>query len=96
MDFFGLQLDDVRDYYFLLLILLALIAVGFFYLERLPHGPRLAGLREDPLAAELMTTPVNRLKLLAFAMGAAIAGLTGSIFAAVQTGVFPGTSKWCC
>ena len=36
-----------------------------------------------------MTIPVNRLKLLAFMFGAATAGLTGSIFAAVQIGVFP-------
>ena len=33
--------------------------------------------------------PVNRLKLLAFAFGAAIAGLTGTIFAPLQVGVFP-------
>ena len=33
--------------------------------------------------------PVNRLKLLAFMFGAAMAGLTGTIFAAVQLGVFP-------
>jgi ABC-type branched-subunit amino acid transport system permease subunit len=32
---------------------------------------------------------VRRLKLLAFAIGAAIAGLSGSIFAAWQTSVFP-------
>jgi ABC-type branched-subunit amino acid transport system permease subunit len=47
-------------------------------------------LREDPLAAELMGMPVNRLKLLAFAFGAGIAGLSGAIFAALQTGAFPG------
>ena len=34
--------------------------------------------------------PVNRLKLLAFMFGAAIAGLAGCIFASVQTGGFPG------
>ncbi|HXV35423.1 MAG TPA: branched-chain amino acid ABC transporter permease [Gaiellaceae bacterium] len=89
MSLFGIQLDDVRDYYFLLLILLALIVVGLFYLNDSRTGRGWRASREDPLAAELMTTPVNRLKLLAFAMGAAIAGLTGSIFAAVQTGVFP-------
>jgi ABC-type branched-subunit amino acid transport system permease subunit len=32
---------------------------------------------------------VNRLKLLAFMFGAATAGLTGTIFSAVQLGVFP-------
>ena len=33
--------------------------------------------------------PVNRLKLLAFVIGAAIAGLTGTLFASLQLGVFP-------
>ena len=32
--------------------------------------------------------PVNRLKLVAFAFGAAIAGLTGTLFAALNTAVF--------
>ena len=45
-------------------------------------------LREDPLAAELMGMPVNRLKLLAFAFGAGVAGLTGTIQAALAGGVF--------
>ena len=36
-----------------------------------------------------MGIPVNRLKIMAFAFGAAIAGLAGAIFAAVQTGAFP-------
>jgi ABC-type branched-subunit amino acid transport system permease subunit len=36
-----------------------------------------------------MSMPVNRLKLLAFMFGAATAGLTGTIFASVQLGVFP-------
>ena len=44
-------------------------------------------LREDPLAAELMSIPVNRLKLLAFVFGAGIAGLTGAIVAPALTGV---------
>ena len=46
-------------------------------------------LREDSLAAELMSMPVNRLKLLAFMFGAATAGLTGTIFASLQLSVFP-------
>jgi len=45
-------------------------------------------LREDPLAAELLGTPVNRLKLLAFSLGAAVAGLTGTLFAGLNTAVF--------
>jgi len=33
--------------------------------------------------------PVNRLKIMAFALGAMIAGLAGTTFAAAQTGAFP-------
>ena len=47
-------------------------------------------LREDPLAAELMSMPVNRLKLLAFAFGAGVAGLTGTILAASAGRRLPG------
>jgi branched-chain amino acid transport system permease protein len=84
-----IDFHTTRDYYFLLLVLLALVTVGLYYVNESRTGRGWRASREDPLAAELMTTPVNRLKLLAFAMGAAIAGLSGSIFAAVQTGVFP-------
>src|SRR6185295_12443794 len=44
-------------------------------------------LREDPLAAEALSIPVKRLKLTAFAIGAAIAGLAGAILAAVTESV---------
>jgi ABC-type branched-subunit amino acid transport system permease subunit len=36
-----------------------------------------------------MTIPVNRVKLMAFAFGAAIAAMAGAVFAAQQTSVFP-------
>ena len=89
MRIFTIDFLQTRDYFFLLLVLFALVTVGLYYVNESRTGRGWRASREDPLAAELMTTPVNRLKLLAFAMGAAIAGLTGSIFAAVQTGVFP-------
>ena len=84
-----IDFHTTKDYFFLLLVILALVMVGLYYVNESRTGRGWRASREDPLAAELMTTPVNRLKLLAFAMGAAIAGLSGSIFAAVQTGVFP-------
>jgi ABC-type branched-subunit amino acid transport system permease subunit len=45
--------------------------------------------REDPLAAASMTIPVNRVKLAAFAAGAVVAALAGTIYAAQQASVFP-------
>ena len=45
--------------------------------------------REDPLAAEAMGMPVNWLKLMSFSFGAAVAALTGTLFAAQAASVFP-------
>src|SRR5439155_9004630 len=46
-------------------------------------------LRDDTLAAEVMSMPVNRLMLLAVAVGAGVAGLAGAINGAYYQGVFP-------
>ncbi len=89
MRIFGIELVEVQDYFYLLLALFLLAAVGLHFLNESRTGRAWRAVREDPLAAELMTMPVNRLKLLAFVFGAATAGLTGTIFAAVQIGVFP-------
>jgi branched-chain amino acid transport system permease protein len=48
--------------------------------------------REDEDAAELMGVPTFKFKLLAFAMGAAVGGLSGSLFASGLAGyINPGT-----
>ena len=88
-DLFGFELNTFTRQYYLALVFLALLIVGLHRLEHSRTGRAWKALREDPIAAEHMTTPLNRVKLLAFAVGAAIAGLTGTMFAAVQVGVFP-------
>ena len=86
---FGWNLDETVDYYLLLVILVAVVALLLEMLNQSRTGRAWRAVREDPLAAETMSIPVNSVKLAAFAIGAAIAGLTGSVFAAVQIGVFP-------
>ena len=88
-DLFGFELNTFTRQYYLALVFLALLIVGLHHLEHSRTGRAWKALREDPIAAEHMTTPLNHMKLLAFAVGAAIAGLTGTMFAAVQVGVFP-------
>ena len=88
-DFFGFTINSFNRYYYLLLIVLLLLIIGLHNLDKSRTGRAWRATRDDPLAAEHMTTPVNRVRLLAFAAGAAIAGFTGTIFAAVQVGVFP-------
>ena len=86
---FGFEAIQVQTYYWIALAAFSLVIVALYLLDDSRTGRAWRALREDPLAAEVMTIPVNRLKLIAFALGAATAGLTGTIFAAVQIGVFP-------
>ena len=86
----GWELSTRRHYYYYLLALVALIIAGLYFLSESRTGRAWKALREDPLAAEAMSIPVNRLKLLAFAIGAGIAGLVGCVFAALLTAVSPG------
>jgi ABC-type branched-subunit amino acid transport system permease subunit len=90
LSFFGFTASSVTDYYYILLILLAVMMLVIFHLHRSRVGRAWSSLREDELAAEAMGMPTRRLKIQAFAAGAAIAGLGGGVFAAWQGSVFPG------
>jgi branched-chain amino acid transport system permease protein len=88
--FFGYELTSRTQqfYFFLGSVVVALAALHFISESRTGRAWR--ALREDPLAAEVMGMPVNRLKLMAFAIGAGIAGLAGCVFASVLTAVTSG------
>jgi branched-chain amino acid transport system permease protein len=90
LNFFGFKITTTKGYYLYTLIALAVLMTMLFFVNLSRTGRAWRALREDPLAAEAMSTPVNRLKLLAFMFGAAIAGFTGTIYGAVQSGAFPG------
>jgi ABC-type branched-subunit amino acid transport system permease subunit len=89
LSFFGFKLTTVTHYYYALLIWLALVLFVVYRLNQSRFGRAWRAMREDPLAAEVMGMPTNRLKLFAFACGAGVAGITGGIFAAWQQSVFP-------
>ena len=90
LNFFGYEITTTKQYYFYTLISLALLMIMLYFVNGSRTGRAWRALREDPLAAETMSIPVNRLKLLAFMFGAATAGFSGAIFGAVQSGAFPG------
>lgn len=52
-------------------------------------GRSLSAIREDEIAAEAMATPTTRLKVLAFSLSAASAGIAGGLFAFMQSGIRP-------
>ncbi|MBA2517529.1 MAG: branched-chain amino acid ABC transporter permease [Solirubrobacterales bacterium] len=85
----GYDLITPRSYYYLLLAVIVVLAVVLHLLDASRTGRAWRAVREDPMAAGFMTIPVNGVKLMAFSFGAAIAALAGTIFAAVQVGVFP-------
>ncbi len=90
LSFFGYELTTRTQQFYFLLLSVVVVLVGLHFLSESRTGRAWRALREDPLAAETMTIPVKRLKLMAFAFGAGIAGFTGCIFASVLTAVTAG------
>jgi branched-chain amino acid transport system permease protein len=87
-DLGGLKISSLQGYFYTALIIFMSALFVVYLVDQSRTGRAWKSLREDPLAAELMGMPVNRLKLIAFAFGAAIAGLTGTLFAGLNTAVF--------
>jgi len=85
---FGHYLESLRSYYWIAILFLVAVFTTVYLVSNSRTGRAWRSLREDSLAAELMGMPVNRLKLYAFAFGAGVAGLTGTLFASLQTGVY--------
>jgi ABC-type branched-subunit amino acid transport system permease subunit len=85
---FGHQLTSVKGNYWVALGTFSVVIAALYLVNSSRTGRAWRSLREDPLAAELMGMPVNRLKLIAFAFGAGVAGLTGTLFASLNTAVF--------
>ena len=90
LQFFGYELTSRTQQFYFLLGTVVLVLAGLHFVSESRTGRAWRALREDPLAAEAMSIPVNRLKLMAFAFGAGIAGLAGCIFASVLTAVTSG------
>ncbi len=77
------------SYFYVALGFFAVVFVALRLLNQSRTGRAWRSQREDPLAAEAMGMPVNRLKLLSFSFGAAVAAFTGSLYAAQAASVFP-------
>ncbi len=85
----GLELGRFSNYYFLLLILIAFVILVFARLNDSRIGRGWVAIREDEKAAEAMGVNVFGLKILAFAIGAFLAGLAGTIKAHQDVAVSP-------
>ncbi|HWR60191.1 MAG TPA: branched-chain amino acid ABC transporter permease, partial [Clostridia bacterium] len=88
-EIFGIKLDAPIHYYFIVLLLFILTIIFANRLNNSRIGRAWAAIRENEIAANTMGIPLVKMKLLAFAIGASLAGMMGVIFAAKQTFVDP-------
>ncbi len=89
MSFFGIQLmDQVSVYYFAFAVLLVTLWI-MRNLAKSKVGRAMHYLREDQLAAESIGINTRIYKIFAFALGAGIAGLAGTVFAVQYSAVSP-------
>jgi branched-chain amino acid transport system permease protein len=73
--------SDPRSYYYLVLFFIVITLVGMRRLENSRLGRAWLYVREDELAAESMGIDTARVKLTAFALGSAWAGVAGVLYA---------------
>jgi branched-chain amino acid transport system permease protein len=85
----GIELGRFSNYYFLLLLLIGFVILVFSRLNDSRIGRGWVAIREDEKAAEAMGVNVFGLKVLAFAIGAFLAGLAGTIKAHQDVAVSP-------
>ncbi|WP_280700007.1 branched-chain amino acid ABC transporter permease [Kitasatospora sp. GP82] len=85
----GLELGRFSNYYLLMLLVTAFVVLVFARVGNSRIGRAWIAIREDETAAEAMGINGFRLKLLAFALGACMAGLAGTVQAHVSYTVTP-------
>ena len=69
------------DYYFFCLGILALVTAATWWLIRSPWGRAFTALRENPIRASSLGIDTRRYTLMAFAIGSALGGVSGVLFA---------------
>jgi len=70
-------------------LLVALVTWGIRNFIRSAHGRRLLAVAQDETAAGLLGIDPTRSKVLAFAMGSAVAGLAGAVYAHYEAKITP-------
>ena len=86
---FGWSLRAPRDFYWFCLANLAVVAFAAWWLVRSPWGRAFVALRENPVRALSLGVDTRRYTLMAFALGAALGGISGVLYAPLVQYVDP-------
>src|SRR5690242_12077598 len=86
---FGYSLDGALPFFYFTYLSVIVLAAVLWWLLRSPWGRAFAALRDNPIRAESTGVNITAYTLLAFAIGAACAGIAGVFFAALVQFVEP-------
>ena len=86
---FGLSLAGDLAYYYVILAVAVVVSALLWRLLRSPWGKAFTALRDNPIRAESLGIDVRAYTLLAFAIGAACAGIAGALFASLVQFIEP-------
>ena len=88
---FGMPFDSPQGFYWLVLGLGALTTWLAWNVVRFMWGRALIGIRDNEIAATSVGVPIYRLKLKVFTFSGGCAGISGALFASLQTYITPDT-----
>ena len=88
---FPAPFDTPAGFYLLLLGIAILITWLTWNVAHFPWGRALVAIRDNPVAAESVGVPVFRMKLAVFVLSGTTAGLSGALFASLQSYITPDT-----
>ena len=77
----GWSTNAPLDFYFFCLVILALVSAATGWLIRSPWGRAFTALRENPMRASSLGVDTRRYTLMAFALGSALGGVAGVLYA---------------
>src|SRR5207249_6446762 len=78
-----------QDFYFFCLGVLALASIAAWWLLRSPWGRAFTALRENPIRASSLGIDTRRYTLMAFAIGSALGGAAGVLYAPLTQYIDP-------
>jgi branched-chain amino acid transport system permease protein len=90
----SVSLNDTRNYYFFVLVV---VALAIWVLKRIvdsPMGYILRSIRDNPKRAQFVGIPIKRFRLLAFCIAGCFSGLAGSLYALLAGFVSPELAFW--
>jgi branched-chain amino acid transport system permease protein len=88
-DFLGIALKGNLAYYYFVLAWALVMMAALAWMLRSPWGKAFTALRDNPIRAESLGISIRGYTLLAFAIGAAYAGVAGALFASLVDFIEP-------